>query len=234
MNNPFVIDALNNIEQGAPAWDRIRLGLFTGSGISDLMTDPKTIKAKEAGELSATAHKYVVSKVMEVATGLSQSDAYGRAIEWGLEYEEQGLLAVLERIECPQDKAQLKPSFRLYNQYSGASADGLCYYPLYDLEVGIELKCPYNSANHYYHSQVRCNEDLLRVNADYYWQIQLNMLAYNKSAWIFASYDPRQKPNRQLHTVTILADIDGMKDMCQRMERANELKIQMLKEWNTL
>lgn len=231
MNNPYVIQALNSIEQGAPAWDRIRLGLFTGSGISDLMTDPKTKADKEAGNLSMTAQKYIISKVMELATGLSQNDASGRAIEWGLEYEEEGLVELVKDIDCPMDRAQLKPSFQLFNEYSGASPDALVYYPKYEMQVGVELKCPYNSTNHYLHSQVFCNEDLLRVNADYYWQIQLNMLAFNKSAWIFASYDPRQPANRKLHHVLILADIDGMQDMCRRMEAANELKKQMLTQW---
>lgn len=234
MNNPYVQDALQYAAQRSIAWDKARLGLFTGSGISDLMVQPKTIKDREAGNLSATAEKYVITKVMEMVTGLSQNNAYGQAIDWGIEQEEHALIALIDAMGCDPAKCNLKPRFKLFNHYSGASPDGIFYWPEVDREVGIEVKCPWNSVNHYQHSRVRNGEDLKRIASDYYWQIQMNMLAWNIPLWIFGSYDPRQPEHRVLHWVQIHANTEDMEAMCEAMEKAQAIKEQMYLDWTRL
>jgi exodeoxyribonuclease (lambda-induced) len=229
--NKFVLDALQHAAQNTIAWDKMRLGRFTGSQVSSLFTEPRTKADKDAGKLSQTAQKYVFLKAMEEVTGLSNDDAYGRAIDWGNEWEEHALQKVAQFIGSTEEQTQLKPSFKLFNEYSGASPDAIMFDARYNLEVGVEVKCPFNSVNHYMHTQVVNGETLKEVNEDYYWQVQMNMLTFGKTCWLFCSFDPRQPEHRMLHVALIHAHAEDMEEMCKRMERANEMKRAIVAQW---
>ena len=228
--NPYLAEYMATVNQQTAAWDKLRLGRFTGSGISALMTDPKTKAAKESGEMSETAKKYIYEKVMEEVTGQSANEATSRAIDWGNEWEEHALNELKRAIQCADDRFEFKPSFKLFNDYFGCSPDAFAWLPDFE-RVGVEIKCPWNSVNHYLHSQVQTPEDLKKVNPDYYWQIMGNMLTHNLPAWIFASYDPRQPENRRLHYVVIEAEIDALNELCQRMETAHRYKESIKNAW---
>jgi hypothetical protein len=228
--NPYLAEYMAGVNQQTAAWDKLRLGRFTGSGISALMTGPKTKAAKEAKELSETAKKYIYEKVMEEVTGQSANEATSRAIDWGNEWEEHALLELKKALGSPDESTELKPSFKLFNDYFGCSPDAFMIHPEFGA-VGVEIKCPWNSVNHYLHSQVETAEDLKKVNPDYYWQIMGNMLTFNLPAWIFASYDPRQPENRRLHYVVIEAEIDALNELCERMESAHRYKESIKTAW---
>ena len=229
-NNPYLNEYLTTVAQKSSAWDKLRLGRFTGSGISSIMTEPKTKAAKEAGEMSETAKKYVCEKVMEIVTGQSANEATSRAIDWGNEWEEHALRQLQIALNSPEESTELKPSFKLFNDYFGCSPDAFMVHADFG-RVGCEIKCPWNSVNHFHHSQVESAEDLKRVNSDYYWQCMGNMLTFNLPAWIFASYDPRQPEHRQLHYTVLMADPVAMADLCEAMEKADKLKNELLTEW---
>lgn len=229
--NKFILDALQQATQNSIAWDKVRLGRFTGSQVSSLFTDPRTKADKDAGKLSQTALKYVYSKAMEEVTGLSSDEAFGRAIDWGNEWEEHALREVAKFIGSNEEQTQLKPSFKLFNEYSGASPDAFMFDTRYNMEVGVEVKCPFNSVNHYMHTQVVDGDSLKEVNEDYYWQVQMNMLTFGKLFWLFCSYDARQPEHRRLHVATIHAHAEDMEEMCRRMERANEMKRAIVAQW---
>ena len=229
--NKFVLDALQQAAQNSIAWDKVRLGRFTGSQVSTLFTNPQSKADKDAGNLSKTALKYIYSKAMEDVTGMSNDEAYGRAIDWGNEWEEHALIKVAEYIDCPHGQRELKPSFKLFNDYSGASPDALMFDSRHGIEVGVEVKCPFNSVNHYLHSTVKDGATLKEVNEDYYWQVQMNMLTFGKLCWLFCSFDPRQPEHRMLHVALIHADATDMEEMCKRMERANEMKREIVAQW---
>jgi hypothetical protein len=194
------------------------------------MTNPKTKAAIEAGELSETAKKYIYEKAMETVTGQSANEATSRAIDWGNEWEEHALRQLQIALNSPEESTELKPSFKLFNDYFGCSPDAFMIHPEFG-PVGCEIKCPWNSVNHYLYSQVETGEDLKRVNSDYYWQIMGNMLTFNLPAWVFASYDPRQPENRRLHHTVITANPEDMAAMCEAMERAHSFKATILHNW---
>jgi hypothetical protein len=229
-NNPYLNEYLISVAQNSAAWDKLRLGRFTGSGISALMTDPKTKAAKEAGEISETAKKYICEKVMELVTGQSANEATSRAIDWGNEWEEHALRQLQISLDSPEESTELKPSFKLFNDYFGCSPDAFMIHKDFG-PVGCEIKCPWNSVNHFHHSQVQTAEDLKRVNSDYYWQVMGNMLTFNLPAWVFASYDPRQPEHRQLHYTVIFFDPEAAANLCEAMEKAQKMKMQLLNEW---
>ena len=229
-NNPYLNDYLLTVAQNSAAWDKMRLGRFTGSGISALMTNPKTKAAIESGELSETAKKYIYEKAMETVTGQSANEATSRAIDWGNEWEEHALKQLQIALDSPEESTELKPSFKLFNDYFGCSPDAFMVHPEFG-PVGCEIKCPWNSVNHFLHSQVQNGEDLKRVNSDYYWQVMGNMLTFNLPAWVFASYDPRQPEHRRLHHTVILFDPEAAASLCEAMQRAHEYKATILNEW---
>lgn len=235
--NKYTADVLQHaqgIRQQSEAWDKIRLGKFTASTIHNLMSEPRSKADREAGKLSQAAEKYVIQKAMEIVTGESQEDAYGRAIDWGNEWEEHALSELHKRLEFEsrgEVRMVMKPSFKLFNEYAGCSADAIIYDREMDPMLIVEMKCPYNSVTHFMHSRVTGGESLRDINEDYYWQVQMNMLVHQTTAAYFASYDPRQPEHRRLHYARIEADIVALNLLCERMERAEAWKQRYVNEW---
>ena len=227
MSNYFN-ELIESVKQNT-AWDTARLGKFTGSRLGDLFVQPKTKEAKELGEWSKTAETYILSKVMEIVTGQAQDGASGAAIDHGNEWEETALLELQKAIGCPDEKTNLRPGFKLFNSYSGASPDA--FMELNGTKVGVEMKCPFNPINHYHHSQIQSEADLKRINSDYYWQVQMNMLTYGLGAWIFASFDPRQPEHRRLHWAICYAVPEDMQIACDIMEKAKHYRDSILNQW---
>ena len=126
MSNYFN-ELLESVKQNT-AWDTARLGKFTGSRLGDLFVQPKTKSAQESGEWSKTAETYILSKVMEIVTGQAQDGASGAAIDHGNEWEETALLELQKAIGCSDEKINLRPGFKLFNSYSGASPDASSVY----------------------------------------------------------------------------------------------------------
>ena len=229
--NQYIQDALIHAAQQSEAWSKLRLGRFTGSGISALMTKPKSKEARDAGLFSQTALTYITKKAMEVITNQSSDDAYGRAIDWGNEWEETAIKQVVKSMKLDESTLVLKPQFKLFNDYTGCSPDAFVDYD--GMQAGIEVKCPFNSVNHYEHSKVKSSEDLKDIAPDYYWQIILNMIVHKMPQWIFASFDPRMPEHRMVHTCPILFDIADAEALLQAIEKAQAIKMEIINEWLT-
>lgn len=224
----YLNELLESVKQNT-AWDMARLGKFTGSRLADLFVQPKTKAAQEAGEWSKTAESYIISKVMEMVTMIPADSAHGAAIDHGNEWEETALRTLQMEIGSPEEKTNLQPGFKLFNSYSGASPDA--FMELNGTKVGVEMKCPFNSVNHFHHSKVKSEADLKVVNPDYYWQVQMNMLTFNLGAWIFASFDPRQPDHRKLHYCVCYAVVEDMQLACDVMEKAKHYRDKLVAEW---
>jgi hypothetical protein len=197
------------------------------------MTEPRTKADKEAGKWSQTAETYIVRKAMEETTGMQVVEVTGRAVDHGNEWEEHALRTLQTAIASPDEQTQLKPSFKLFNEYSGASPDAFMYYKPLAMTLGVEIKCPFNPINHFWHSQVHDNESLKEIDSDYYWQVQMNMMTFNIPYWIFASFDPRQPDHRMLSYCLIRADVEEMELLCQKMQLAYQYKQSILSKWNS-
>jgi hypothetical protein len=235
--NKYTADVLQHARQQSEAWDKIRLGKFTASTVHNLMSSPRSKADRDAGKLSQTAEKYVIQKAMEIVTGESQEDAYGRAIDWGNEWEEHALGELKKRLEFESQgevRMVTKPPFKAFNEYSGCSSDAIIYDREMDPLLIVEIKCPYNSVTHFMHSRITGGETLRDINEDYYWQVQMNMLVHQTTAGYFASYDPRQPEHRRLHYARIEADIAALQILCERIEYAQATKERYLQEWTKL
>jgi hypothetical protein len=212
------------IAQNTAAWDRIRLGRFTASKVWQLIGEPRSKAAKEAGLFSETGERYIVQTITEELTGLPAEETWGRAIEWGNEYEEEAIVTLSDKMGVERaDYVQFKPPFTLFNEYAGGSPDAKFY--LADGSggyrwVGIEVKCPFNSINHFWHSQVVDAETLKEIDPTYYWQVCLNILCQRAAEWVFCSYDPRYPEPQRIHWAFIYPSVDDLTLLCEKIDKA--------------
>jgi len=225
-NNEIIEDLLRHAGQQTAAWDKLRLGRFTASEVYKLMGEPRSKADKEANKFSQTAESYIVDKAMETLTGMAASEHFGRAIDHGLEWEEHAL-GILETtlnlsLQPFQDGLHVpmmkKPNMALYKGYGGASADAIVI--IDEKNVGVEIKCPFSTSNHFYHSTVVDAATLKDVNPQYYWQVMMGMLCYEFPYWIFASYDPRLEPGEQLVWAIIQRDEIEIQLLQDKLSRA--------------
>jgi hypothetical protein len=195
-------------EQGSPEWRQARCGKVTCSRLPDVMTQPRTKAAKEAGELSATATSYVLEIVAETLTGEPVEIPTTPAMRWGLDNEPHARRVYEEvtgrRVE--QVGFLTLPG----NDRIGGSVDGL----LGDVGV-LEIKCPYNPREHL--RTLASGE----MPAEYSAQAQ-GYLWITAREWAdFVSYDPRhQEPQTALAIVRVQRDdefIGKLKRACQRL-----------------
>lgn len=199
-------------------WQQERMGKITASEIWKIMVRGK---AKDAyfGDM---ALKYIKQKVSEILT--CEPNNGGRnnfnAMEWGNSHENEAIWKVMQ-----YTKEQIEyfgvgnPRFFEYTPFSGGSPDGLSEYAVW------EIKCPFNSAEHYEHFLFTDMQDVKSYKPEYYWQVNANMLFTNREQGFLCSYDPRYaKEEHQLKIVEFKL-LPEVKE--QLIERISEAEKQM-------
>lgn len=207
-----------NCEQGSEEWLRLRLGLVSASRFKDIMTNPRN----KTELFSATAKSYMLELIAEILTG-EQKEVSGKALEWGsnneksaqIEYAFEQGVTVDEIGICLTDDRQI-----------GASPDGF----IGDFG-GIEIKCPYNSANHI--STVIAGE----MPKEHVAQVQGNLLVNNRLWWDFVSYDPRIDGKGRIFITRINRDEEYIAKLQEKLtafivEMKRILKESFGIEWN--
>lgn len=216
-------------------WELSRMGCFTGSEISDLLTEPRTKAAKEAREMSETAKSYILKKAAELVTGTVR-DFSNAAVEWGNSYEK----------EAAEELQKLYPELEYYGsenqkffpltRFSGGSPDMVG-----GTLVG-EIKCPENPANHLEYCLLNSQEDLLKCNKDYYHQIQMNMMCvakslgveYSEMKGVFASYCPIVTDGFiKLKTLQIKPDLELSEKIIKAIEKAESVLADIIEKLKT-
>ena len=213
------LDVIRQASQNSIAWDKVRLGRFTGSGLGKLFTEPRSKADKDAGKMSQTALTYIEEKATEIVTGEAVGEYSSKATDWGNEWEEHAIRELAKSLGVSDENLVLKPHFVVYGDYSGASPD--CYMTIDGVKIGGEVKCPFNSSVHTYRLRhVRNAQELKDEESDYYWQIQANMFFNKIPLWYFASYDPRFPEHKRLHKFPVEANVEDQKLMLDKMEKA--------------
>jgi hypothetical protein len=167
-------------------WLQERTGRITASDVHKIMGRGRA-KDKYFSDQGET---YLRCKIGELLTGEIENG--GRAntlsMEWGASHEHEAIA----RFEKETGRAVQEyfgvtnPKFFALDLFSGGSPDALT-----DTHV-IEIKCPFNRGEHVRHLEdVYDTESLKQIAPEYYWQIQMNLLACERNAAYFISYDPR-------------------------------------------
>jgi hypothetical protein len=166
-------EILQDTEQGSEMWNKIRLGKFTSSEIHRLVS--------HKGKLTEKAEGYVFEKAAEIITGESKSFDNAATV-WGHQHE-------AEAAEAFEKKTELSVTtcgFELKTENYGGSPDRLVGF-----DGLLEIKCPFNSANHIKHCLLENQEEFKKECSEYYWQIQSNLNVTERQFAFFVSYDPR-------------------------------------------
>ena len=188
------------ITQNEDKWQEARQSRFTASEIHKLMGNPRN----KSENLSETAKSFVYEKAAEILTG-QRKQLFGDALTWGTEHEKEAFKAFeLTHFDNVTYYGGDSFVFIPYGEYSGYSPDGLS-----DQYI-IEIKCPYNSAIHLKNFTINCADDLKQLHPEYYWQVQLGMIASKLNECRFISYDPRFPQKHRIHVAEI--ELQDVKD----------------------
>lgn len=230
-----------DIAQNSDEWYQVRLGRFTASRIGELFTQPKSKKAREAGELSKGAKKYIAKVVTEIRHQKSvvKPLEHVAAIAYGNQYESEAV----EWYEAYHEIETQATGFFAGGNWLGASPDRLIG------EDGVlEIKCCYEKTVHTERITLWLdtledggsgNDFLKSYNKLYYYQIQFQMYATQRKWAHWVSYDPDLIVNDLLAAQAMLlieVDFDPTIDFKGKTEAAMfhaKKRLEALREMKT-
>jgi putative phage-type endonuclease len=199
------------VEQRSPEWFEMRRGKITSSEIHKIMSDKG---------LTETAKTYLLEKVCEHFNGYKEP-ASGQALDWGTELES----VAIERYEQVTNNKVEKASFILADEYYGGSPDGIV-----SPEGIIEVKCPYNSANHFKYGLIDSAAKFKKVVPNYYYQCISNMICAGATWCDFISFDPRVLEGYQMFVFRLELDQEEVANVKEKVLIAVEYMEQLKKE----
>jgi exodeoxyribonuclease (lambda-induced) len=175
--------------------------------------------------LSKTAETYILEKVWEKLSGEVKQGINNFATEWGNEHE-----PTAKKFYSSVTGNEVKDSLMLYsNEIDGltGSPDGLVG------EDGlIEIKCPYNGANHLKHCFINNDETFLSEQPEYYYQMQCYMLLSGRKWCDFVSFDPRIISDLGLFIYRVNSNEEVIEKMTEKVKLARELFNQYFESFN--
>ena len=202
--------ALPKPKEERESWFEARRGKFTASRLDDLM---KTGRGKDE-RFGQAAIKYIYEIIHAKLTG-QDHQVTSASLEWGIDNESDARILY----ENKTGRVVKYPSFIEFNSFSGGTPDGIT-----DDGGIIEIKCPFNGANH-----IQCvleNE----VPKQYEFQVQGNLLFTGAKYCDFISYDPRCEDPLNIQIIRVEPDKEVHELIRSRLEEAREKMIEMLAE----
>ena len=195
------MEIIKEILQGSPEWHELRKGRMTAS------------HAQEIGVKGKGLETYCRKIAAQIYTGQISPDNYkNENMERGSEEERFARMAY----ELTLDVEVRQIAFAIYDEYAGASPDGL---------VGNDGGCEFKRKSFEKHN------DLLLGATDfeskYIWQCHMNMFVLDRQWWDLCSYNPLVK-NRCLYIKRIFRDKEKDKAIIEGLKKGKELILQYL------
>jgi hypothetical protein len=162
-------------------WQMKRKGRFTASEIYKLFVEPRTVKEREAGQLSETAKGYIFEKAVEYATGF-RKQVFAKQMEHGIVNEAEGFEAFKSAIGM--DFELTSNQFFCIGDNAGASPDGVLFDGL-DIVAVVDIKCPYDPVSFF---QSKMELTAAEIPKTYFYQLQMQMLATGAADAFLARY----------------------------------------------
>lgn len=228
-----------NLEQGSEEWHQLRIGRFSASEVSRLVTDcsrpmtpveltkwqsdnPKSRATTivDPRLLSDGAMSYVIEIASERLTGKPAKEFFENdACRWGKLYEPEAkkMFSLVYEIEG------VNVGFVEYGTGAGASPDWI----VID-RFGVEVKCPQTRDAHLKHFLLKNAQELKEKCKDYYWQCAKGMLATGYDMWKFISYHPHFPPSHQLKVINVPRIQEDMDLLEVKLEAAEERALEIL------
>lgn len=170
------------IRQGSDAWKQLRVGLFTGTGICDLLPGARGVSKARADQIDEV--------VTEIITGMpSGSFRATKYMKEGIEREPFARMAYEERTgNLIEEVAFIRHDWMRV----GMSPDGL----VLGRKRNIEIKSPKDRTHYRYLLLDACPEEYLPQVATQQWLGDFE-------ATEFISYCPEFPEDMQLHVITV-------------------------------
>lgn len=208
-------------------WMEERCGKFTASEIYKLLAKGRA-KDKYFGDVAET---YIRQKVAEILT--MEPNNGGRAnvyaMEWGNAHEAEAVARFEKESGFTVEYfGGANPKFFEYSDFSGGSPDGL----VGDTAI-IEVKCPYNSAEHLAHIMLNDEKELKDYAHEYYWQMVWNMIVTKRTVATFISHDPRYADEslqyKQIDFILNNEDAELIKERVSEAEKQLKVMVKMIR-----
>lgn len=216
------------MEQRTFDWYRARLGKFTASTISDLMTKGRG-KDELFGKTALTlinqvAYERMLNPVVvddDAEDGLFADYLYftnteSKAMRWGIEQEPVARSLYCIAAHIPTDKVVETGSMTHKQLHMlAASPDGLV-----DDDGLVEIKCV-GSASFMRYLEVTDGDTLKAIEPKYYWQVQCQLACTDRAWCDFVVYNPFVA--QPLHIARIDRNAADIALMLERVVLANEM-----------
>jgi YqaJ-like viral recombinase domain. len=172
--------------------------------------------------LGKTGLTYIDEVVADMLSDESEDERFeNKAMRWGADWEPVAAAWYAKAF----NKELEERGFVLYSKDAGASPDRL----IVDEKKGIEIKCPFNRANHLKHLKLNDASELKAECPEYYWQIMFNILCCDYESWDFVSFDPRYMEDLKLFALEVNRNDEDCKLLEQRLGEAIDIKNNILK-----
>lgn len=188
-------------------WHRSRLGRFSASRISKIMSSGRS-KSELFGQTALSEIYKIAAERMLTPEGQEEYIDYlmsqdFKQTRWGIDHEDEAR----ELVGAKRVSGRAHPDYPMF----GASPDGI-----FEDGALCEIKCPYTIDKHL--------ANILRTDEtknEYYAQMQAQMAVFGADVCRFVSYDPRSvKP---LHVSEVLRDESMIEDMLYRIGEAEKI-----------
>ena len=201
------------IHQGTKEWKEQRVGKFTASTFGDCMGTGRVSNRA----FTLPGYRLIQEKVAEKLTG-EQKEITGKALDWGTEHEDEAVELYKKTTGENVEEAAFCP-LAGYEDDAGGSPDGLVMETPTLVKGIIEVKCPWDSANHIETLETGTIPAKYRVK--YLTQMQFNMWATGTDFCDFVSYDPRMKSDgHKIVVERILRDEEYIAKIKEKLDRA--------------
>lgn len=174
-------------QQGSAAWLKLKLGVISGSCASQVV-------AKKGTETRLT---YLCDLVAQICTAVVDEEMNFKQMEWGKTHE-AGARSAYE-FSTGKILTQVPFVFKDSSHREGCSPDALI-----DGERGLEIKCPWDTANYIKFFVTD------KVKSEWDWQNQFNLRVLGADEWDLVQYDPRMKKN-PIKTLVVKKDPERQK-----------------------
>lgn len=219
---------INNAAQHTLDWYRVRLGKITGSRVGDLMK-----QGRKKGEIfGETAKSYIYQLAAERCMNksiiddddlfeiyVSQSNISSKAIRWGIEQEANARniyqkITGRQVVEVGCIKHKTIPNF-------ASSPDGFSYDDETGVKRVIEIKSPSQAVYMQYCRELQTPNDLLAINANYFYQCFAHMMCTGSDYCDFVVYNPFQ--SAPIKILEIEKNEDVFAQIEERVRMADEI-----------
>ncbi len=215
-------------EQRTPEWFDLKLGLFSGSGVYNLIGQDSVKKVEGVKmltmptKLTKGGKTYVMSKVKEKLYGKRKETPTTYAMEWGTIHEDTAAIEYMDKFGVWASRVGF-----YYNDDFGSSPDRL-------IDPGrglLEIKCA--PVKHVDYCLLKNQEDIYKKEKAHFWQMYMAMYCTQRQWCDFVAFDPRLEgkfKHLRLHVVRIHRQDFIMNRLINALKLACAYRDEVLKE----